>query len=446
MNRLGRKLTVLFLAGVITAVTGCSSGGGDTTVENPSSESGGLKTEVTQQEQTVIRYMTWEDSDWQKLTTKFIEEFEKENPDIKIEYEPVAGEGYQAKISAELASGSGPDVCWVDNSTTAFETGAYMPLDELMEAHNFNLGAYNQELLDMCSYDGSLYGLGGWLNTAMINYNKELFDAAGVPYPEAGWTWQDCYEAAEKITSGSGGDKTYGIYLENWTPSYENIAWNNGGALVDANNDYHVLNSQENAEALTFYTSFEKNGLSPDKSTVQANGGLIDMFNSGKIAMVYFFPNIVVSARSSDSFDLNKLGIVPMPVKEEGMQPSANFLFTNPISITSTCKNPDAAFRFLSALVGEVHQTEFCNLGYGLPSITNLVSDLGMDKDQHMGVFVDPLINPDKYVAIRTYSAFSPISSLIDTEIRNAISRVTENGQDAQEALDEVVKNLESQE
>lgn len=437
MKKIVTTVIALVLVTGLMGMTGCAA---DIELTNQSAE------QPVKAEQTTIRYMTWEDSDWQKLTKEFIEEFEAENQDIKVIYEPVAGEGYQAKLSAELASGSGPDVCWVNDWTTTFEAGAYMPLDQLIIDQNFDLSSFNQELINMCSYDGSLYGLGGWLNSAMINYNKELFDAAGVPYPEAGWTWEECYEAAEKITSGTGGNKVYGIYLENWAPSVENLAWTNGGSFIDDKDDFHVLNSEENAEAIDFYTSFEKSGLAPDKSTVQANGGLIDMFNNKKIAMVFFFPNIVVSAKSSDSFDLDQLGIVPMPVSEKGQLPSANILFTNPISINSTCENPDAAFRFLSALVGREHQTEFCNRGYGLPADVSLVSSLGLDKDPHMSIFVDPLIHADKYASARTFSAYSPISSIITTEVQNVISRVVENGQDPQEALDEAVKNIESQE
>lgn len=448
-----RRLAAITLILSMAAASGCSVV--DEPLANESSGGESAQTESAQESseegtsgeaQTVIRYRTWEDSDWQKLTNELIAKFEKENPDIHVEYEPVAGDGYQAKLSAELASGTGPDVCWVDNWTTTFETGVYLALDDLVEESGFDLSTFNQELLSMCSYDGKLYGLGGWLNSGMINYNKELFDQAGIPYPEAGWTWEECYQAAEAITSGEGGDKVYGIYLENWSASIENMVWNNGGAFIDEQNDYHVLNSAENAETLDFYTSFEKNGLSPDASTVKANGGLIDMFNSGKIAMVYFFPNIVVSARSGGGFELDNLGIVPMPVAEEGQLPTANILFTNPISITASSENPEAAFRFLTAVVGKEQQTEFCNRGYGLPADVSLVSALGMDTDPHMSVFVDPMIHPENYGKTRTYLAYSPISGIIGTEVQNAISRIVENGQAPQDALNEAVSNIESQE
>ena len=41
----------------------------------------------------------------------------------------------------------------------------------------------------------------------VLFYNKDLFDAAGVAYPTADWTWADEQAAAEKLT-----DKAAGVY------------------------------------------------------------------------------------------------------------------------------------------------------------------------------------------------------------------------------------------
>ena len=46
-------------------------------------------------------------------------------------------------------------------------------------------------LLAAYNYDGVQYGLPTDLDLQLIYYNKDLFDAAGVAYPEAGWTWDD---------------------------------------------------------------------------------------------------------------------------------------------------------------------------------------------------------------------------------------------------------------
>ncbi|MBZ0309811.1 MAG: extracellular solute-binding protein, partial [Anaerolineae bacterium] len=49
--------------------------------------------------------------------------------------------------------------------------------------------------------NGNLYaGPVNW-DTIAIFYNKDMFDAAGLEYPTAEWTWDDFAAAAEALTN-----------------------------------------------------------------------------------------------------------------------------------------------------------------------------------------------------------------------------------------------------
>jgi multiple sugar transport system substrate-binding protein len=44
----------------------------------------------------------------------------------------------------------------------------------------------------------------------VLLYNKDLFDKAGIPYPNNNWKWEDLRNAAKKLTKNNNGDgKTY---------------------------------------------------------------------------------------------------------------------------------------------------------------------------------------------------------------------------------------------
>ena len=58
----------------------------------------------------------------------------------------------------------------------------------------------------MYTYQGKLHGLPYFQDSVGL-YNKELFDKAGLPYPDKTWTWQTVEENAAKLT-----DKSNGIY------------------------------------------------------------------------------------------------------------------------------------------------------------------------------------------------------------------------------------------
>src|SRR5690606_3342619 len=85
--------------------------------------------------------------------------------------------------------------------------------------------------LDAFAYDGVQYGLPITFSTVMLFYNEELFDAAGLSYPDDTWTWDDVLEAAEAITDPQ--NRVWGIYqpVQFWE-FYKTAAQAGGGLTV----------------------------------------------------------------------------------------------------------------------------------------------------------------------------------------------------------------------
>ncbi|MCA1481990.1 extracellular solute-binding protein, partial [Bradyrhizobium sp. NBAIM08] len=77
--------------------------------------------------------------------------------------------------------------------------------------------------------DGEVVCLPQNVSSLVVYFNRDLFEAAGVPVPAAGWTWDDMTAAAAALRDG----ERYGLGLE---PSIIRLApfvWSNGGELVD---------------------------------------------------------------------------------------------------------------------------------------------------------------------------------------------------------------------
>ena len=58
---------------------------------------------------TTIRYFMW-DPEFQEMERGLVEEFEKENPNIEVEFTALEPTNYWPKISAMAAAGELPDV------------------------------------------------------------------------------------------------------------------------------------------------------------------------------------------------------------------------------------------------------------------------------------------------------------------------------------------------
>ena len=63
-----------------------------------------------------------------------------------------------------------------------------------------DLTAYFPKTVESCKSGSGLYCFPFHFSTDMLFYNKDLFDKAGVPYPDNRWTWDDFAKAAKALT------------------------------------------------------------------------------------------------------------------------------------------------------------------------------------------------------------------------------------------------------
>ena len=66
-------------------------------------------------------------------------------------------------------------------------------------------------VVDPLRIDGILYAMPIYASPQAIIYNVDMFEAAGVPLPKPGWTWEEFRAAAAKLTSGTGETKVWGF-------------------------------------------------------------------------------------------------------------------------------------------------------------------------------------------------------------------------------------------
>ena len=75
------------------------------------------------------------------------------------------------------------------------------------------------------------YGLPATFSDVVLIFNKDLFDAAGLDYPTADWTWADEQAAAEKLTDSAAG--VYGDFQPISFFEFYKALEQSGGAFFD---------------------------------------------------------------------------------------------------------------------------------------------------------------------------------------------------------------------
>ena len=132
-------------------------------------------------------------------------------PNVKITYEPQP-DNFQTKIKADFAGSTEPDVFYLDSSlmTALAPEGLLLPLDDAMQAGSVKADDYVGELVSLFQADGKTYALPKDQGSLALFVNNDMAQKAGVD-PASLKTWDDVTAAAQKMTSGEGPAKVYGM-------------------------------------------------------------------------------------------------------------------------------------------------------------------------------------------------------------------------------------------
>ncbi|MGI6083154.1 MAG: extracellular solute-binding protein, partial [Limnochordia bacterium] len=115
-----------------------------------------------------------------------MEEYERLNPDIEIEYATVTGD-YSTKLVVAIAAGAAPDVAQVFPTLSIPEfahKGLVQPLDRFMAAAGVKPGDFAPGAYESWRYDGQTWAMTGDIDVNMFYWNKETFAREGLD-PEA---------------------------------------------------------------------------------------------------------------------------------------------------------------------------------------------------------------------------------------------------------------------
>lgn len=160
-----------------------------------------------------LRFTWWGDPRRAELTNEQVDLFMAAHPDIHVQTEPTVFDGYLAKLSAEIAAGTAPDVITLGGSYPVAYGAAGALLDLTTVADVVHLDAYAPNAYSGATVGHSVYGLPTGGTTIGLCVNNDVLGAAGLTLPDdASWTWEDFIAwagaAATKLPDG--------VYATDW--------------------------------------------------------------------------------------------------------------------------------------------------------------------------------------------------------------------------------------
>ncbi len=314
-----------------------------------------------------IEYAIWGDPTELKNQQAIVNVFQTLEPKITVKVTVSDWDTYWTKLLTGLGGGAVPDVFAMDGPLGPDYAGRDVLLDltPYIQAENYPLTSLaDLAVKDFTSADGKQFGLPRDLNVIALFYNKKMFDAAKLPYPDDTWDWAKLVEVGKQLTidkNGDGKPDQWGLYTE--TTDMENywssLVWQNGGDIIAPDGKSTVLDTPEASGGIQFLSDLIwKEKVVPDPALFAETG---DAFEQGKAAME-INGSWLVATDEAAGLDF---GIAPLPKGPAGRATSIN---PTGAVIYKNTKSPDAAWAFVKYLASPVAQEKIMSLKASLPA------------------------------------------------------------------------------
>lgn len=279
--------------------------------------------------------------DHTKTLDALISIFEKQYPNIKVSYQTAPYDQYFTKLQTQIAAGNAPDTFELDyGSFYSYATGGSLlnlnkpaAADKTYKPSRFYPRAYSSFRIGKTQF-----GLPESFSDVLLFYNKDLFRAAGVPFPTAKWTWKDELNAAKKLTDTAKG--VWGDYQPIQFYEFYKVLAQNGGSFFNAAKTKATFDSAAGIGALKWLLS--KPGSVMPTEAQQGGVGDDKLFKLGKLAMWH-----------NGIWQFSFLKDAPFQwdvVVEPAGKVKANHFFANAVAASAKTPHPKEAWLWLKFL------------------------------------------------------------------------------------------------
>jgi multiple sugar transport system substrate-binding protein len=397
---------------------------------------GGAKTAVPQAKSEVT-FMMWGAPEEQAVWQAVVDDFHAANPNVTVKVEVSDWDSYWTKLNTLIAGGTPPDVFAMDAPLYLDwqSRGALLDLQPYIDATPGFLDGVYPQTLSAYKVGNDYYGLPRDFNTIVLFYNKDMFDAAGVAYPTADWTYDDLLKTAKTLTKDTNGDgkiDQFGLWTDTWDMEllWSEAIWAYGGEIINSDHTKTLIGEGGARDAWAYIDSLYKEGVMPKPATAGEYGS--DLFQSGNAAMTtighWAVPGYVQAGI--------KFGVSPMPTGPAGRATSVN---SAGFVMSKDSKNPDAAFSFIKFALSAAGQKRLAELGFAIPVLKSVAESdayLKQPGDLDQKVFLDSLAFAHMKPVFKGYEEWAGV-------VGDGLTPVWDGDAELNPTLDEVVDSAD---
>ena len=191
------------------------------------------------------------------------------NPDVTIEVQVTSWNEYWTKLEAAAESNTMPDIFWMHTNQILYYSDFGMLADVTDLYNDVEIDYYQNHFSEISignaqGSNGRMYGVPKDKDNIFLVYNKEMFDAAGVAYPDESWTWDDLTAASAQIYDKTG---KYGFMAYNDDQmGYWSFVYQAGGCILTEDKTKAGFDQPGTKKGMEFYVGMQDNDWCPKQT------------------------------------------------------------------------------------------------------------------------------------------------------------------------------------
>jgi len=301
----------------------------------------------------------------QKATAEFSR---LHGPNLTAEHVVISGDA----LFAALAAGSGPDA----TQTSGSWFSDFADKSQLQDITSY----IKRDRVDMSRWylqdetfvrKGKQYGMPFWQAHSVYLYNKTLFAKHGVRPPDNdNWTWSNMLDAAQQLTRAG---ETFGIQMGfGFEFAWLNFLRSAGEDYINNDRTKTMLATPGAIEVLQWISDLIlRHKVHPAVGDTTSLGAG-NWWNLGKIGIRLGGTGLLgatLTAKTDFEWDMF---VTPKAPKTGRRMITSN---ENPMVVTSSTKDPEAGYKFVSFLAGKFSQDMVGNFRINMPSLKQSAAD-----------------------------------------------------------------------
>ena len=292
---------------------------------------------------------------------EILEEFKAQNPDIEVTTDEAPWNNFRTKLNMQIGAKAEPDVYITDSghATSIASKGVVLDISDKIKK-DLDKDDYISSLFALSDSEGHVWGVPHAINSTALYYNEELFDKAGLEYPNETWTWQDVLDAAAKLTTkpnSQGVSDVYGLGMQSsMTLGWYPVVLATGGMPLNDERTKSNFDDPKTIEGVKKFEEIVKSGITPPLPWYTTQGGTAAAFYKGKLAMV-ILQSSAANSIPGNAPDL-KWNVTNIPIGWDGERDTIFVPNVWVISERSSEAEQEAAWKWIKFYLSEETQVK----------------------------------------------------------------------------------------